>query len=545
MPELATAHSLDLPKITAIEYPANVQNEERAIEMVGGPEAIAKATETRDTPLELRFRDDPFEHPISSRLAKNSNILLKITVAKRHVDAAGGDLRKALELAEGQYEAVPTNIIEANFRFREMSDYQYNTMNSPFINKFRESLATGDLEAVKSLKMEGANMLKDDQADIVPPPKFSSIKYPFPYAYKQNPAVAVVDDGSGGSKLINTTASQKLDSVIIGWDEEVPTGPQKQLAEPTGNVKSYVEKLKEMFDERPLWTRRAMKDRCNLEEKNLRLAIPYVAYLYKSGPYRGGYVKYGIDVKSTSDYAIYQIEHFRLFSKEEEESIRKRHRPTQQKEGEQDYFPYIFDGVHMPNPGMVQFCDITDPELVEILQSAKIREKPDYNDGWYEHRFINAVRKIIKIKMVALKEEKDMTSGSVRDPVDEALLELQEAEYNKNNEMEDTSYSDGTKDPAVSNKNDYEESATKEHPSMDNEQDLLKKVSAVTAEGGKELDGLFGYVRQEDQNKDVSGYNIMGESSSDDSDEGDEDYEERNDDGGDGNAVSEVDNDSE
>lgn len=506
MVQLAEVHSLELPKYVAVEFPANVKDESKAIEKVGGPEAIARAAETKETPLELRLRDDPFEHPISSRLAQHQNILLKVTVAKRHVEAAKGDIRKALELSEGRYEAVPAGIIDSNFRFREMADYQYNTKDSKFATKFRESIVSGDLEALKKLELDGVNSFEVDNLDVVPPPRFSNMHYAYPYAYKQNPAVTVVDDGSGGSKLINKNAALKLDSVIIAWKDEAPEGPRKKLEEPTGDIKECVDQLKKIFSERPVWTRRGMLAHLTDQaRKALRQAIPHVAYMYKSGPYRGGYVRYGVDVKSSSEYAIYQVEHFRVFSQEEE---RKMKQATNRRNN-----VYTFDGVTLPSSAMIQFCDITDPQVTDILAKAEYREKPDQNDGWYVHRYINTVRSIVRAKLQALKNDTPTSDPSVQDAVRNALDEFEEAAYN-NEVDEDASYTEGENEEGQDN----EAARQEERPVMQDEQELLKKVSAVTGGAEKELGDLFGYVRQEDQMDKVSGYNIMGESSDDDDD---------------------------
>jgi general transcription factor 3C polypeptide 5 (transcription factor C subunit 1) len=509
MVELAELHSLELPKYVAVEFPANVKDESKAIEKVGGPEAVARAAETKESPLELRLRDDPFEHPINSRLAKHQNILLKVSVAKRHFEAANGDVRKALELSEGRYEAVPTGIIESNFRFREMADYQYNTKDSKFATKFRESIGNGDLEALKKLELDGVNSFDVNNLDVVPPPRFSSMHYAYPYAYKQNPAVTVVDDGSGGSKLINKNAALKLDSVIISWKDEAPQGPRKKLEEPTGEIKECVDKLRTIFSEKPVWTRRGMLAHLpNEARKVLKQSIPHVAYMYKSGPYRGAYVRYGVDVSSSSEYAIYQVEHFRLFPREEEQKMKQ----NISQYGRTNV--YTFDGVTMPNSGMMQFCDITDPQITEILEKAEYREKPHHNDGWYVHRYINTVRNLMRIKLHALKDDTPTSDPSVQDAVRHALDEFDEAAYN-NEVDDDASYSEGG-----GNEDGQEKGAAQqeERPVMQNEQELLKKVSAVTGGGEKELGDLFGYVRQEDQMNEVSGYNIMGESSDDDDD---------------------------
>jgi hypothetical protein len=44
MPALATISSLNVPRVVAIEFPARVENEERALEMLGGEAAIERVS---------------------------------------------------------------------------------------------------------------------------------------------------------------------------------------------------------------------------------------------------------------------------------------------------------------------------------------------------------------------------------------------------------------------------------------------------------------------------------------------------------------------
>lgn len=512
MPSLAPVHILDVPRAVAIEFPANVQNTDKAVDLVGGPERIAKSIEL-EQPLELRFRPhDSLEHPVNSRQSKQQGILLKIDISKRHLDAANGDIQKALELAKGDFSCSPSHIIGSTIRFREMSDYQYSTENSPFVTKAKGSIGSSDLEAIKELQFEAHNSTSGVQnLDLIPPPRFSHIPFPFAYAYKQNPAVLVVDDGSGGSKMINTSAAQRLDSVIISWNDPIPSGPKNKLDPPTGAVEKCVEKLKKAFDERPFYTRHALQLMLTEQDRKvLKFSLPHVVYFYRSGPYRGAYVKYGVDPKSSSEYAKYQTEYFRPFSKEEEIKYKQTF-GTNRDPGAPPMT--VFDGLHLTYPS-IQLVDVTDPQILHILNEVSYRDEPTFNDGWYHSRDIGAIRRIVRIKLNAIKEGKQPIDKDVLDEVQLVLEERTHAEQAGEHVQDE----EERQAPQEESDPDYEEAEVDEDHLSKAEKKLLNRFQSQ----GDELGGLFGYVRQQDENAHIGEYSMLGEDSSEDDDDDDD-----------------------
>lgn len=83
-------HQCPSKTVLSIEHPGRVLNVEKAVETLGGPEALRNmADDPTLTPLELRFRpQDRFEHPIISSTTRSSNLLIK--VMSNVVDPAEG-----------------------------------------------------------------------------------------------------------------------------------------------------------------------------------------------------------------------------------------------------------------------------------------------------------------------------------------------------------------------------------------------------------------------------------------------------------------------
>lgn len=101
----------------------------------------------------------------------------------------------------------------------------------------------------------------------------------------------------------------KILTIIVSGD--VPTVPQKPsddcppvdtLEKP---VREMIAKLESLFAERPAWTRRAIRNRLNTDTPEqrfaLRRAVPYVAYIFRAGPWRDAIIRFGYDPRKTKE----------------------------------------------------------------------------------------------------------------------------------------------------------------------------------------------------------------------------------------------------
>lgn len=363
--------------------------------------------------------EDPLHHPIVSRTAKYENIVLRVSVKKKHLDAAGGDVKRALELANGEYSVAPAYIAETTFRFREMADFQYVARESPFVQRFRESVLAAELPEIKKFERElaegadGAGVA----SDLMPPPRFSAFHYPYNYEFRQNPAVAVIEDPEGGGpRLVNTMLPAKLDSIQVAWDAPTPEGPRAELAPPTAEQASCIEVLRELFARRPLWSRRGIEAGVGSGLKySLKYALPHVAYYFKTGPYRGAYVRYGVDPRSSPEFRFYQNEQFRIAGGDD----RVKREPTASASASASAGAngagsgYGFDGERLPPGGLLQLCDITEPTLERLIQSARVRDTFDFNDGWFDAQDMYQLRRLIRLMITELRAGRRATQTQI------------------------------------------------------------------------------------------------------------------------------------
>ncbi|KAK9479169.1 RNA polymerase III transcription factor IIIC subunit-domain-containing protein [Lipomyces japonicus] len=494
--------SLDIiPRITCIEHPGVVKNTDRAICGLGGHQAIVHAVNSNgQNPLELSFRsNDVFSHPIVSRSVTNAHsVLLRVKVKKATLAKHNGDLKAAMSANPNDYTAEPYAVINCNVRFRELADFQSSTLNSPFISKMRDTIFAGDLDAIKSLTITDIP-LPTGNIDMPPSPRFSRIAVPFDYAYRQNPAVTAITDHTGAVKLINRSLGQRLYSKIVRWtDKSVPES--SQLGPPPEHLVKYVEKLKEKFEERQIWTRRALQGTTSEWDQSwashVKYALPYVAYTFKSGPWRATYTRYGLDPRKDKKYSKNQTEYFRATTAEEEQS-----------KLESESSGYIFDGIHIPSGRSFQLCDVTDPVLVELINSDNMRDEPDEKDGWYKASTISKIRRIMKLKLTALWHHQPVRQMDVAKILEESSDEedIQAVADEIANKSADEDMQDNEQ---RLNKLTLQQPPLVSETSA-NERQILDVVAAASEEGGAKLRELLGIVQQEDVEDNDDEYEIF------------------------------------
>lgn len=234
------------------------------------------------------------------------------------------------------------------------------------------------------------------------------------YYYRQNPAIkkALI---AGKPALLNLQAAPKTLTPMVHISN--PTLPTKPLdVRPYESLdaagKKCVDHLRELFTQRPIWTRRAL---FNHFPKNLqslvRFSMVHVAYMWRAGPWRDTCVVYGLDPRSSPDYRKFQSVFFQV---ETEKS-------TAGKVAARKKNSHVFDGKYLVRDGRCfQLCDVTDPLLKRLVDAEKIRKACDPVDGWYRASTIHKIKAIMRGKIRALAE------GTV--PADSEFVDVLEME---------------------------------------------------------------------------------------------------------------------
>ncbi|KAL2863258.1 transcription factor TFIIIC subunit TFC1 [Aspergillus lucknowensis] len=450
-----TAPFYDIPprSIVCIEHPAIVQNVDKAIETLQGSMGIGKTLNPpkADTPASLVLRpDDAMARPVQSISTQSNNILLRVTVPKRtgRKRKRGSDepfvedpdrkiptdgpprysaheLLRSLRDNERKYQVEPVGLVERTHVFRGMPDFVFSTTNSPFVNRFREKILPFDYRKMKEFDLDMSKGATSN-VDIIPPPSFSLGDIPFNYFYRQNPTVRQTLDASGNVTTVNTQQAAKVLTHLVPHNiPNVPTKPRDSCPpldslDPT--LRETVSIIQSLFADRLAWSRRALRNSLKSVEQRyaLRYAIPYVGYIFRSGPWRDAIVRFGHDPRKDPASRIYQTTMFRILPREAETARDgaggRRHtlpRPNElTPEAATTTTSHLFTGQPpLPLDGrMWMFCDITDPQLVSILRPDPeppgfVRSECDIVvDGWYGNGTTAKLKAIMRHKILTLFE---------------------------------------------------------------------------------------------------------------------------------------------
>lgn len=219
---------------------------------------------------------------------------------------------------------------------------------------------------------------------------------------------------------------------FIKWESE--TIPESLSEENKSRIPAttthdpIVAKLKELFDQRPVWSRHALLVLTKCRNTKLKYLLPIFAYCYINGPFRNLWVRYGYNPKTDKTSKIYQSIECR-FRSVPSESVRckvtlfKDHSVSapdfvspfhyldesrvSTASGDRtfnDDGSQLSDDDYIFRPGhasifkrtFYQICDIDVPEVKQIIaendgQETECTEK----DGWCSREAIDRIRKIM------------------------------------------------------------------------------------------------------------------------------------------------------
>ncbi|KAI5949230.1 TFC1 [Candida theae] len=454
---LAEFHSMDIPHVSAIELPLNVQSETKVISALGGKGKISDAIKNSDVPLELRFRKDPFHHPVQATSSTNERILVKVMIPKKVVKQnQAASVRELIrkndeDKSTANTKVQPIAIVDKTFRFRGMSDFQVITKNNPVVQDITKNvIGATNYETLKHYVERHNNFhnymdmsneyFENKDHNLPPPPVFSTIKYPFDYRYQKNPITSTVkDEKSGEVKVVSKKTPFKLHTILIDISAEPPTEPpaklranlDKLLTEKLPvNSADYllikcIEWCKEMFTIKPIWIRRHLYDIIPEElSRSLKFALPYVTYIYRSGPWRFCNIKIGVDPRTDPKFWRYQNEYFRVVGVRN--SSQQSSRKVIPKTLENAPFSIeisqnlLFDGINLPSAVTYQIGDILDLDITSIIENHMtsmgkdfVRESLDVSDGWINKTTMSLIRRIMRYKLQQLVKEEPIDQSKI------------------------------------------------------------------------------------------------------------------------------------
>ncbi|XP_024024632.1 general transcription factor 3C polypeptide 5 isoform X2 [Morus notabilis] len=331
----------------AVNYPGYPSSISRAVETLGGLEAIHKARSLQSNRLELHFRpEDPYSHPAFGDLRPCNHLLLKLSRIKSsngqdaqvsgpsalqngnnldytYTTRASGSTSSAKQVDVQIPEDDQTNfcadivarVLEA-YHFDGMVDYQHVTAVHADVAR-RKKRKWLELEEPLSEK-NGLMDVDEDDVMMLVPPLFAPKDFPENLVLRPS----VILSSKKNEEAINHPDLEidmelvlaidfniiEIPKRIINWEQYIPKGSYQW------ELQMAVSKL---FDERPIWIKHSVNERLvdkgyNVVDHMLRRLLSRVAYYFSSGPFLRFWIKKGYDPRKDPDSRIYQRIDFRV-----------------------------------------------------------------------------------------------------------------------------------------------------------------------------------------------------------------------------------------
>ncbi|RKP14300.1 RNA polymerase III transcription factor IIIC subunit-domain-containing protein, partial [Piptocephalis cylindrospora] len=301
----------------SVEYPGRVLDGNRALDTLGGPVALAQvgAVSGESGMVDLRYRPkDLFSRPIQGRFVDTSNILLRVTRRPARTDRMDEEVDSATSSSDWDFEAV--GVIRKTCRFRALADFQYLPEKENPYHKLGKAISAVDVDALTKFRLDQV-----DEKSNVPPPAFSRNYLPLDYRYLPNPlAKRTITREEGKPSKVEFELKPRLKpnrtpQFVVDFGDPIPKGPSEMAVKCIKDVlSSDVEKVRECFQERPIWTRLALEGTIALKNPYdlYRTILPALAYNCQNGPWRDCWIRFGYDPLKEPSSRAYQVVEVRV-----------------------------------------------------------------------------------------------------------------------------------------------------------------------------------------------------------------------------------------
>ena len=201
--------------------------------------------------------------------------------------------------------------------------------------------------------------------------------------YRQNPTVKQTIDVAGKISTINTAINRRIVAERVAFDIATVPNTHSQTLLPVEMLdtdsQNLLRELEGYMNERPIWTRRALTNRNNthLWRSLSKTIIPYVGYMFRSGPWREAIVKYGVDPRDDPKYRVFQTMTFQFDIRGKQHNLKAvASKEPRAKKSKTNRNSHIFNGIEMSTDGKVwQVCDLKDTLVQEILATTHLRKR--------------------------------------------------------------------------------------------------------------------------------------------------------------------------
>ncbi|XP_029371301.1 general transcription factor 3C polypeptide 5 [Echeneis naucrates] len=289
-------------RLVCVEYPAVINDVDRMLDSLGGEKTVSKTFAHPNRRLELRYRpQDPFCHCLCGNRFPSSNLLLRVRRRVRKKDPKDAEIHMEV-----------LGIIGTTYKFQGLADFQCLAVH------LEGGKEVSLYDKIILRQTENQEFFEQPMPYFLPPAIFSRLDSPVDYFYRpdvyQNQMCISKKNFIGLNR-----ARRPHNAIFVSFnDATVPTECIEAARVNWRRVcvkdsdKDAEEKMKKMFESRPIWSRNAVKANINIHPDKLKLLLPLFAYYMVTGPWRSLWVRLGFDPRKNKDAKKYQMLDFRI-----------------------------------------------------------------------------------------------------------------------------------------------------------------------------------------------------------------------------------------
>lgn len=342
-----------------IEYPGFVKNLDKALDTMGGMEAIERVFDSQKDRLELKFRkSDPLAHAAYGDRSQKKCLVLRIKRSKAvKCDQQNPQASTSKEDSSSHDDKYDLNVIAAlqtSYKFDTLAEFQWLPMQRTNqvdvldptklhtgvkISRTPESLNPqydSILEDVLPLKNPFDNTLRNFNPDaplLILPALFSrfdtprEIHQPHP-KFRSKEMREEFERQQRLSIIGNTRKKRSTMSYQLNFADKVPDKPPDELVKErlmiSSQEKTMVPRLKECFERQKVWSKAALCFELSCVTADIKFILPLVAFYYSTGPFRTMWVKYGYNPHKDPSSKPLQTLDFRVKNPQDPQEFSRR-----------------------------------------------------------------------------------------------------------------------------------------------------------------------------------------------------------------------------
>lgn len=372
-------------ELVGVLFPGVVKNDDKALECLGGIRTISQTySNSQKMRLGLSFRpDNPHIKKAFGDIKKTFGVLIKVKV------------KKTVQGFEVKREVASTSIvgrINKMYQFNSLSDFQFLPIDTDV------QPARCLIDVILPSGLDSLNKyLNSPEKPFLVPPSFSRSDKALCYAYTDKKEEQQTTSDNIHYKVREHRKCHATQSTFT-LTNLLPTEPNeyyaKHLSKATPKFMKMYEHLKQLFEERPIWSRNAVQYKTKYKLTDLKLLLPCVGFITKNGPWKLLWIKYGYDPRKDPEARKYQCLDFRLRQDAYLKSLVAKYTTRTYKRKVGDVKKPLVRGVLLEEgsdkeqeatevtvcyrPGMIptqrqiyyQYCDVKLPEIEEMISQS-------------------------------------------------------------------------------------------------------------------------------------------------------------------------------